>query len=95
MKRYFKILFLISIIFLGSCSGNSERKEQAAQLVAKAQNLVDAHRYDSALVVLDTLNIKYRDCLDERREGTLVRLQALSSLTRDSLAAAEINLRGV
>lgn len=76
------------------CTDNS-RHEAANQLLGRAQALVDVHNYDSALVVLDTLDKKYRDCLDERKQGTSVRLTALASLTRDSLASGELQLQQV
>ena len=96
MKKSFRIILstLLMVCIMG-CGADNSRREAAAALVEQARSLTEAHQYDSALVVLDTLNIKYRDCLDERREGTLVRLSALSSLTRDSLAAAELQLRSV
>ncbi len=72
-----------------SCSGDKNRQERASQLLEQARSLVAAHSYDSAMSVLDTLDVSYRDCLDQRKEGTTVRLTALSNLTRDSLASAE------
>ena len=91
-----KLFVLAAVIAaLSACSSDNSRRNAAAALVDEARSLSEAHMYDSALVVLDTLNVRYRDCLDERREGTLVRLSALASLSRDSLAAAEIQLRAV
>lgn len=75
--------------------GDNSRSEAANQLLDKASALVEAHKYDSAIVVLDTLDKKYRDCLDQRKAGTSVRLTALASLTRDSLASAELQLQQV
>jgi len=79
---------------VASCTDNS-RREAANELLGRAQALVEVHKYDSAIVVLDTLDKKYRDCLDERKQGTSVRLTALASLTRDSLASAELQLQQV
>lgn len=93
IAKPFIALFVAAMVV--ACSGNNSRREAAAGLVAQARSLSDSHQYDSALVVLDTLNVKYRDCLEERREGTMVRLAALSALTRDSIAAGEIWLRAV
>ncbi len=85
---------LILAISAAGCGDNS-RREAAGELLVKAQALVDARNYDSAIVVLDTLDKKYRDCLDERKAGTSVRLTALANLTRDSLAADELQLQQV
>lgn len=76
-----------------ACSDNKNRENEARELLVKAQQLVETRSYDSAIVVLDTLDKKYRDCLEVRREGTSVRLHALSDLTRDSLASAELQLK--
>lgn len=97
MRNFIKLSVTAGLILtvLGACSGDKARHEAAMALVEKAQQLSDGHRYDSALVVLDTLNIKYRDCIDERKKGTMVRLEALSALTRDSIAVAELQLRAI
>lgn len=87
------ILSLAAAVMLGACSADRSRQEAASALVEKARYFVESHQYDSALVVLDTLNIRYRDCLEQRREGTSVRLNALASMTRDSIASDELQLR--
>lgn len=80
--------------FLSSCSNvKKDRAEKANALLTRASALVESYKYDSALVVLDTLDIKYRDCIVERNKGTEIRINALASLTRDSLASAELQLR--
>lgn len=84
---------IAALALCASCSDNNGRIEEARRLLGNARELVAAHKYDSAIVVLDTLDKKYRDCLDVRREGTTVRLGALSDLTRDSLASAELQLK--
>lgn len=85
---------LLIMIASYSCSDN-KRAEEARSVLAEAQKLVADHDYPAAIAALDTLDKKYRDCLDVRREGTTVRLTALSDLSRDSLASAEQQLRAV
>ncbi len=85
---------LLLTVAASSCSGD-KRAEEARGLLENARALVTAHDYPAAIAALDTLDKKYRDCLDVRREGTLVRLTALSDLSRDSLASAELQLSGV
>lgn len=77
-----------------SCGGN-KRAAQADALLATADSLVAARDYPAAIQTLDTLDVKYRDCLDQRKRGTQVRLRALADLTRDSLASAEAQLHVV
>lgn len=88
------VIIILSVV-LGACSGDGGRGKEASELVARARAYAAEHRYDSALVVLDTLDKHYRECLEQRREGTSVRLEAMASMSRDSLAAAEIRLRAV
>ncbi len=77
-----------------SCDNTKKERAEAAQdLLTKAEALVGAHKYDSAMVLLDTLDRSYRDCLEQRKAGTTVRLRALADLSRDSLASAELQLR--
>lgn len=83
------------VAIIGGCTNDKARREAANDLVDQARRLSEDHQYDSALVVLDTLDVKYRDCLDERREGTRLRLATLASMTRDSIAADELKLRSV
>lgn len=91
-KTLLKLAAIALCAACAACAGNKDRKEAAAALVERAQALVEARQCDSAIVVLDTLNVKYRDCLDERRQGTLVRLEALATLTRDSITSSELQL---
>lgn len=79
----------LAIVAAASCSDNKSRTEQATRLLESARTLVADRNYDSALSVLDTLDISYRDCLDQRRQGTSLRLTALAAVCRDSLASAE------
>lgn len=86
---------LAAALLLGAtaCSGNHDREEAASALVTNARAMVETQNYDSAMVLLDTLDVKYRDCIAQRKEGTVVRLTALGALTRDSLVSAEIQMR--
>jgi len=79
------------IAAMTSCSDNKHIDEASAMLDS-AKTLVAAHDYQAAITTLDSLDKKYRDCLDVRREGTRVRLTALADLSRDSLASAELQL---
>lgn len=93
MKKLAILCLLFSLAV--SCSTDSARREKADALLSQARTLLADRAYDSALVVLDTLDISYRDCLEQRRIGTSLRLETLAALSRDSLAAAEARLRGV
>lgn len=94
VMKHFAFILIIAFA-MASCSGDGARREAAANLLAQARTMVDNRSYDSAIAVIDTINIKYRDCLEQRRDATLLRLEALSALTRDSIASAELALRAV
>lgn len=85
------LIMTVAAAALASCGADTARRDAAASILADAQQLVEARQYDSALVMLDTLDVKYRDCLEQRRQGTLVRIAALSTLTGDSLAASKLD----
>lgn len=92
VHKFFPAAAVAAVILASAgCSGNKERIEAATSVLTSAQRMVEAQNYDSALVYLDTLDHKYRDCLEQRRQGTLVRIEALAAITRDSLAIAKIN----
>lgn len=92
VHKFFPVAAVAAVILASAgCSGNKERIEAATSVLTSAQRMVEAQNYDSALVYLDTLDHKYRDCLEQRRQGTLVRIEALAAITRDSLAIAKIN----
>lgn len=83
-------LLLTLVAGMSACSGKKARIQAANDLLTEAQRLVEANKHDSALMVLDTLDHKYRDCIEQRRQGTLVRIEALGSVARDSLAAMQL-----
>ncbi len=81
------IIALLATLGAASCSSSDKRAEEAAQLISEAQVRISSGQYPEAFTLLDTLDKKYRDCLTERREGTLIRTRALLTLTQDSIAA--------
>lgn len=93
MKITKKIVFITFVLALAACSKDKSRIESAEALVGQAREYIENHQYDSALEALDTLDIKYRDCLEQRRQGTSLRLNALADMTRDSIAADHLALR--
>lgn len=94
VHNFAKTLLLASLLVcVAACSDNHAREAAATALVSDARAQVEAQNYDSAMVLLDTLDVKYRDCIAQRKEGTVVRLTALGALTRDSLVSAEMQMR--
>ena len=79
----------IACLFMASCSGNNQRAEEAQSLLNEAQYLAEGRDYTGAIAMLDSLDTAFRDCVDLRRQGTLIRIQALIALTEDSIAADE------
>lgn len=87
------IIIVLACIFIVGCSQNKERMNEAWKVYDEAAALSERHQYAEAMQLLDTLDVKYRDCLDQRRKGTDLRLNVMAALTRDSIAADELRLR--
>lgn len=90
MYNVFKCLaFLALPIFMAGCSEKSNRSEEATRLLEEAAEYKADHDYAAVMQTLDTLDIKYRDCLEQRRAGTRLRVETLLDLTVDSIEADE------
>lgn len=76
---------LTLMLLLSACGGNS-RQEAATTLLEQARSAAAEKHYSQAIALLDTLDKSYRDCLDQRRQGTRLRTEALRDLTLDSIA---------
>ena len=80
---------ILACLFISSCTGNNQREQDARSLLNEAQYLAEGRDYIGAIAMLDSLDSAFRDCVDIRRQGTIIRVQALLSLTEDSIAADE------
>lgn len=90
MCNVFKSLVFIALsICIAGCSGKNNRGEEADRLLEEAAEYKADHDYAAVMQTLDTLDIKYRDCLEQRRAGTLLRVETLLELTVDSIEADE------
>lgn len=79
------IIALAAIPTLCSCSSDS-RSEEAANLLEQASQASAQKDYTRAFNLLDSLDTAYRDCLEQRRQGTRLRTEALRDMTLDSIA---------
>ncbi len=70
-----------------ACSGGNERQQSATALLEQARNEVNSARYAEALTLLDSLDRAYRDCLEQRRPGTRLRMEAMLAMVNDSITA--------
>lgn len=89
--KYFLPLLVAAALMTG-CSGTDSRTEQAQALLEQARASVARKDYAAAVTALDTLDKKYRDCTALRREGTILRTEALRDLTLDSISANDARL---
>lgn len=79
---------------LGSgCSSDQSETEHADSLLATARHQIDERQYSEAIVTLDSLDSSCRKCIAQRREGTVLRLDARQGLAYDSLATNEAYLQ--
>ncbi len=64
-----------------SCTSESERRARAAgELHEQAAALVEEHRYEQAIALLDTIDSAYRDQTAVRRAGLATRAAAIEGL---------------
>lgn len=78
-----------AVVIAASCSKSDDRAAEARNLLDRAETLRAGHDYEGAVALLDSVDKAYRDCLDERKAGTKIRIQTLIDLTTDSLQVGE------
>lgn len=86
--KIFGAMLLTAAVAVG-CSKGNERRDEARALLEQAQTYAEAGDHAAALAALDSLNTAYRDCIDERKEGTALRLSSLYAMTTDSIESDE------
>ncbi len=92
MYNAIKTLTLAALVALTAACGDSARTTAATDLLDRAAAAASARQYPLTLQLLDSLDHSYRDCLDIRRRGTRLRVEALRDLTMDSIAANDARL---
>lgn len=91
MCNAFKTIAVVSLMAmtLYSCGNDKQRETDAQALVEQASALRERGDYGGAIALLDTLDTKYRDCRDQRREALRLRVETLMSMSADSLKGIE------
>ncbi len=89
MYNAIKSLIIIGAITLFSACADNSRQQTAEELLNQATELSTAGDYSGAIDCLDTLDIKYRDCVEQRRKGSQLRIETLIRLTQDSITIDE------
>lgn len=87
--KAFGIAALVGMAMV-SCSKDNTRGLEAESLIEQARSHKNNGEYDMALALLDSVDKSYRDCLEQRREGTRLRVETLHRLTIDSIEADEV-----
>lgn len=87
MYNAIKITALAAGLMLAaaSCSKDNTRATEAEAILEQVKQYKDTRDYAAALDRLDTLDIKYRDCIAQRKSGTRLRIETLLCLTIDSI----------
>ena len=86
VKIYMLCIAVVMLGLFAACKDNS-RAEAADKLLAEARQLTEACNYDGAMNLLDTLDVKFRDCIEQRKQGTRLRAEALIAMISDSISA--------
>lgn len=82
-------LIAASALSITSCSADTSRADAAAALLSQADSLRQAGDCAGAIATIDSLDKKYRDCLEQRRTARRLRAQILLQVTVDSIEAFE------
>ncbi|MDE5628574.1 MAG: hypothetical protein K2I69_03345 [Muribaculaceae bacterium] len=72
---------------LASCTDKD--KKNAEELYTLSEQAVEARNYAGALVILDTLDSRYRSQTEIRRGGMRLRAMAMEGIALDSIAAGD------
>lgn len=83
------VISLFVVAISTSCSNSNDRHQAARDLLDEAEDMRECHDYETAIALLDSVDIVYRDCIVERKEGTKIRIQTLIDLSTDSLQLGE------
>lgn len=83
------VLSVLSLSAAACSSGSDGRTATANDLLGQAEAAYQSHDYPRALAALDSLDKTFRDCLEQRRTGTRLRVKVLHDLTIDSIEADE------
>lgn len=81
------IIVSVLLTALAAC-GNGDR-EEAAALLDESRTEITNHNYQKALELLDTINSRYSEQIEIRREGLTVRAQAMEGIAMDSISAGD------
>ena len=90
-----KTILAATLACIACGCGNSARTDAASSLLDQAATAAASRQYPRTLELLDSLDRSYRDCLDIRRRGTRLRMEALRDLTLDSIAANDARLNAL
>jgi len=83
------VLALLAAASIASCSTENPQKKEAEQLLAQINNEYAAGNYTQALALMDTLDTRYHDQLEARREVTAIRPKAIEKATIERIAEAD------
>lgn len=81
-----KVIFAAMVLSLPLLSCSDKNRSDASALFAESEAAISSANYSGALVLLDTLNSRYPDQVDIRRDALRLRALAMQGLATDSIA---------
>lgn len=82
----------IALIALAAASCGNKNRDAATELLNQAEQAVNDHNYYGAIELLDTLNARHRDQIEQRRSGILLRARAMEGIAIDSISDVDAQL---
>ncbi len=92
MQRKLIRLLVAGMVALAAQACIGGDKKAAGELYAQSETAIEQGRYNEALELLDTLNARYREQTDIRREALGLRARAMEGLAMDSIQLTDIEL---
>lgn len=83
---------LVVFIAIMLCSCGNKHREEAAELCTAAENEVKSGNYEQAIVILDTLDVRYASEVELRRSAMKYRAMAVEGLTIRRIAIVDDTL---
>lgn len=90
INKFIAVTALCAALASSSCT--DKEKQGATELFNQTEAAIERKDFTGALVLLDTLDSRYRAQTDIRRQGMRLRAQAFEGIAIDSISTSDTNL---
>lgn len=90
INKFAAAALLAAALFPAGCSDSA--RKGAEELMVQSAKEIEARNFTGAILLLDTLNKRYPDQVDVRRQALRIRAKAMEGMAMDSIAAGDVAL---